>query len=234
MYFDENFVKSLPNDPYVAIMIICDKFSEIFCETDSIQNMYDLAVETVTFLLKFDDLIGVKINLPKTINNNRSDIEYAYQNIMNVRSDALGWSTQSQFERYENLLTAKFGKGFYYEFSEGDLKQIQKLINELRDLIVASEELEEAHKHRLLRKLEKLQSELHKKISDLDRWWGFFIDASIVLGLMGENVKPIVDRIKELVDIIWPVQTRAYDLPSSLPFKLLGQAENDKSKDAKS
>ena len=73
-----------------------------------------------------------------------------------------------------------------------------------------------------------MQSELHKKVSDLDRFWGFFIDASIVVGQMGENAKPMVEVIRQIVRIIWPTQTRAYELPSDVPFKLLGQSENDR------
>ncbi len=61
---------------------------------------------------------------------------------------------------------------------------------------------------------------MHKKISDLDRFWGLIGDAGIAIGKFGENAKPIVDRIKEIADIVWRTQANAEELPtgSSIPF----------------
>ena len=103
---------------------------------------------------------------------------------------------------------------FAYEFSQGDLERIQTLVNELRDYISQCEELEEEHRQRLLKRLENLQSELHKKVSDLDRFWGLVGDAGVVMGKLGKDAKPIVDRIKEIAKITWNTQSRAEELPS--------------------
>lgn len=91
---------------------------------------------------------------------------------------------------------------FLYEFSDGDIKRIQTLINELRNLISNTKELENNHKSRLLKRLEKIQSELHKKISDIDRFWGLVGEGGVVLAKLGENAKPRVDRIREIAEIV--------------------------------
>jgi hypothetical protein len=62
--------------------------------------------------------------------------------------------------------------------------------------------------------LERLQTELHKRVSDLDRFWGLIGDAGVVLGKLGSDAKPIVDRIREVADIVWRTQSRAEELPS--------------------
>ncbi len=54
-----------------------------------------------------------------------------------------------------------------------------------------------------------MQSELHKKISDVDRYWGLVAEAGVVLGKLSKDSKPIVARIKELAEIIWTTQSRA-------------------------
>jgi hypothetical protein len=115
----------------------------------------------------------------------------------------------------------KFGVVFLYEFSDGDLARIQALINELRELIVRSEMFDAKHKERILAKLEGLQRELHKKVSSLDKFWGLIGDAGVVLGKFGKDAKPLVDRIKEITQIIWRTQARAEELPSGSPFPLL-------------
>ncbi|HQR83212.1 MAG TPA: hypothetical protein PK283_09920, partial [Thiotrichales bacterium] len=92
-------------------------------------------------------------------------------------------------------------------------------INELRDLIASTNDLESDHQRRLLSRLEKLQSELHKKLSDVDRFWGLVGDAGVMLEKLGKNAKPMVDRIKEIAQITWKTQTQAEGLPnhSTLP-----------------
>ena len=119
-------------------------------------------------------------------------------------------------EQYDVL----FDNVFSYEFTEGDLKKVQTLINELRDEIAISELFTAEHKQRLLNKLEKMQSELHKKVSDLDRFWGLIGEAGIVIGKFGNDAKPIVDRIRELADIAWRTQASSEQLPSgsTIPF----------------
>ena len=72
----------------------------------------------------------------------------------------------------------KLGKGFFYEFSSGDIDKIQNLINLLREEITKAKFIEDNHKQRLLKRLEKTQSEIHKKVSDLDRFWGLIGDAA--------------------------------------------------------
>jgi hypothetical protein len=77
------------------------------------------------------------------------------------------------------------------------------------------------HRARLLRRLESLQSEMHKKMSDVDRIWGLVGDAGIVIGKFGKDAKPIVDRIKELSQIAWKTQARTEELSSSSKNPLL-------------
>ena len=236
MDFDDDFIKSLPEDPFDALPIICNKFFEtsILLPRSDTKAQYDLAQEACAFITIYSDIKELKLKAPVIGGDPQADTKVIVEFITKVRKDARRRSHQSQYERYKNIFGTKFGKVFHFEFSEGDLKLIQELINELRDLISTTEELEEGHKHRLIKKLEKVQSELHKSVSDLDRFWGFCVDLSLVVGMMGENAKPTVDLVKKIVDIIWPAQTRAYELSSSLPFKMLGQAEDDKSENGKS
>jgi len=50
------------------------------------------------------------------------------------------------------------------ELVEGDRLKVQRIINDLRKVLVDSS-FEESHKRRMLKKLEKLQSELHTNTS---------------------------------------------------------------------
>jgi hypothetical protein len=232
MIFDEKFIKSLPGSPYSAIIRICDRYREEIAgyELASVDGR-ELIIETITFLKSFIKIIGLPndiSSLPLRVGEREEEIVEANDAIMRVRDNATRLNTESQMDLYENLFVTKYGSLFHYEFAEGDLGRIQTLINELRVLIVNSKELEEDHIQRLCEKLEKLQSELHKKVTDVDRFWGFLLEASIVLGQLGDNVKPMVDVIQKIVGIIWPAQTRAFGFSSDLPLKLLGESKDDK------
>lgn len=240
MYFDEEFLKSLPDDWPHAVEKIAQRFHS-FMEIYNFDSVkYYSIVQEVQLLLQVfcrKHQLSQR-RLPNLTGTRKANIDNINKFIGYLLNDSKKYIQQQtdakRLKHYKNVFEIAIEDAFHYEFSEGDLDIIQNLINELRKLISTTKELKEEHKRRLLSKLEKVQTELHKRVSDLDRFWGFCIDASIVAGLMGENAKPMFDLIKKIVDIVWPAQTRAYELPSSLPFKLLGQAEDNKSKNNKS
>jgi hypothetical protein len=144
----------------------------------------------------------------------------------------------SALERGKERFAMKSGKLFVYEFTDTDVQEIQNHLNELRSLFSSSEELTEEHRKRLLRRLEQLQSELHKTMSDLDRFWGLVGDAGVAIRKFGEDSKNaalIVAAIYKLTMIIWKAQLVAHGLPfeprAILPapvITLLETAETEK------
>jgi hypothetical protein len=80
----------------------------------------------------------------------------------------------------------------------------------------------------MLKRLEKMQSELHKKMSDISRFYELMGDAGVALGKLGEGAKPLVDRIKEIVDIGWKSQARAEQLQSDAENPMLGHESEPK------
>jgi hypothetical protein len=101
------------------------------------------------------------------------------------------------------------------------------LLNELLDNIVTNDKFEEDHRRRLLGRLEALQKELHKRLSNLDRFYGLIGDAGVLLGKFGRDAKPFVDRIREIVEIVWRAQANADQLPASAKPALLTAEEQD-------
>ena len=220
--FDEHFIQALPEDPYSAGKYILDSVKSLVDQSikscdqkdyyDVLEGMGLLRafVESFKFNISFPDLKGPThqnlMSIKEFLNKNSASFEQEF---------IIGHS-----KNFKGFLENKFPRWFLYKFTEGDLSRIQFLINELRTIISATEGLENAHKSRLLVRLENLQSELHKSVSDLDKFWGLLIDASIVLKKIGENAKPIIDRIREIIDIVWRVQIRAEELPSNVPLEL--------------
>jgi hypothetical protein len=125
--------------------------------------------------------------------------------------------------QFVRVFDSKFKRAFAYEFSDGDVRIIQKKINELRNLISKSKYMDDEFRLRLLKRLEKLQAEFHKRISDLDRFWGLLGDADVAVGKFGNDAKPFFDRVRELLETVWRTQARSEELPTNSPLPEVGQ-----------
>ncbi|MEQ9943296.1 hypothetical protein ABRP58_14800 [Pectobacterium aroidearum] len=173
-------------------------------------------------------------SLPEVGSNETNNIKEFIRYVVLIKEaiqplieNEINLSKKNQFLSAINNKKRILEKGFFYEFTDGDLKRIRLIINELRECISDSELFEDNHRSRLLKRLEALQSEMHKKMGDIDRIWGLVGDAGVVIGKFGKDAKPFVDRIKELSQIAWKTQARAEELPSSSINPLLERKNGD-------
>lgn len=220
--FDEMLIGNLPESPQLAGKKICDEFNSFRASIPDGHHLeyYEDYLKAIAMLLAFSEVYGVTITAPPISSNINTNITRIVDVFKTASSTFDLKFTMGTLEHYKKAFIEKFEKGFLFEFSEGDLKRIQTLVSELKELIAQTHEINEQHRLRLFKRLEKIQTELHKKVSDLDRFWGLLIDASIVLKKIGENAKPIVERIQEIINIVWRVQARAEELPSNVPLEI--------------
>lgn len=227
MIYSEEFFKKLPEDAVEAIKEICKKYFEFLesinndRENDYYEDYLDAFAALEAFILSknFEDEFQIpQIEFDEIVNKRLiGDFFVRVYDLANrkFQNDYL----ESARFKYKSQMSLIFS----YRFTDGDLSRIQELINELRDLISNSELFENGHRERLLKRLENLQKELHKKMSNLDKFWGLIGDAGIVLGKFGTDVKPFVDRIKEIVEIVWRTQASAEELPSGTNMPMLNK-----------
>lgn len=233
MLFDESFLESIDKNPISGLVEACDKALD---ELSQYADRPEWSNEELEILMETLGLIGalvesheldVELPFPElggTVESSCKEIKSFVEAIMN---EFQGRATELRIDAYKNRYQSALSKAFAYEFSRGDLERIQTLVNELRDYIGKCKKLESDHRQRLLKRLERLQSELHKRVSDLDRFWGMIGDAGVALGKLGDDAKPIVDRIKEISRIVWRTQARTEELPSDTPPPLLEQDEEN-------
>lgn len=224
--FTETFFETLPTDVNSSLKVIANKFFY-----DSERNFKDFTGEN-----RIEPYIDAFAVLETFLITNELDSELPIPNISNVDVKA----TVTEFYRralslanqkiQENILLASRLKyrtlltnAFSYQFDDMDYQMVQNKINELRELITNSKNFDDKYKLRLLKKLEDLQKSLHKKMSNIDIVWGFIGEAGIVLGKFGNDAKPFVDCIKEIIEIVWKVQAAAEGLPSSESFPLINK-----------
>ncbi|WP_460929498.1 hypothetical protein [Pseudomonas sp. MC6] len=188
----------------------------------------EIMLEAYALVSSLSETGRISVNaLPPTINSvlkttcsqlQRFLVEVKHQVEAKLRID----TNQRKLDQMKNHFSVTLNNAFGYEFTDGDLKRIQQLLNELRELVSANTELDADHKQRLLKRLEEMQREMHKKVSDLSRFYALVGDAGVMLGKLGTNAKPLVDRMKELAGIAWTAQARAEELPSGSDHPMLG------------
>lgn len=236
MLYDDDFIASLPENLSLALREIIKRFWDLdnnYNESDlALTEVYDDYIESFAVLLSICEAFNFNPPKKKILSDNKNEnLEVIRDAFLGVQTELDEIVTKSIMDDTRRRLTAKFPSIFGYTFTEGDLSRIQTLINELRKEIFNATYISTDHKNRLLKKLESMQSELHKRVPSLDKLWGFMGDAGIALGKFGKDAKPIFDRAKEMVEIAWRTQARAEELPSGSPFPLLGSPEKQSSDD---
>jgi hypothetical protein len=225
MQFNDKFLEKIENNPINSIVEIVEIINANLEDNDFEWNEkdYEILFEGFSLIQSIIESfeISVYISVPNINGETNKDCMLMYDYINNIGKIFQAKSTAIRLDAMKNKFKRTLNQSFAYEFSQGDLDRIQVLINELRHHINSSDLFEEEHKSRLLSKLEKLQAEMHKKMSDIDKFWGLIGDAGVMLGKFGKDSKPLVDRIKEISDIVWRTQARAEELPSSTPTPLI-------------
>jgi len=224
---NQKFIESVPSKLTDGVMYIIQEYDDFQEQCNSVFNdnisSRDIHTEYIELYLLLEAYLKSKghefrsIDLGSESQRNTRLISDFFAYIRKEFDTIITNTTISEARDKYNIL---FNNTFSYEFTTGDLEKIQKLINELRDILTASELFTAEHKQRILKRLERIQQELHKKVSDLDRFWGLIGDAGVAIGKFGNDAKPIVDRIKEIADIVWRTQSRSEELPSgtTIPF----------------
>ncbi|HVM63146.1 MAG TPA: hypothetical protein VMV72_19965 [Verrucomicrobiae bacterium] len=77
-------------------------------------------------------------------------------------------------------------------------------------------------------RLEALQTELHKRVADIDRFLGVLMDTGAVVRKLGDDAKPIVEVARKLLAIVWVAHNTFHGLPQApAPPLLLQGGEED-------
>lgn len=222
--YPEHFVAEIQQDPVGGTITACEiAQKKVSSAVVFNQNDYQVLTEAYALLMELQEagILPVDIALIEFVGSMQADSKRIYDQLSVIKGRCTEESAKLRLKSFRSHFRTSIGITFHYEFSQGDLERIQELVNQLRQTISTSTILQPDHLQRLLKRLETLQTELHKKMSDLDRFWGLIGDGGVILGKLGNDAKPLVDRIREIADIVWRTQSRAEELPSGTRPPLL-------------
>lgn len=230
MIVEESLIALAKDQPLHAVVEVRKRVSAAFNGKGSewTSEEYNALLEGYLFVDSMLDanLLEIKVNRIILSGDLGKDCTLMNDFLIEMAESISAEIELNRIEEMRGRFRAELGAGFFYEFSQGDLERVQHLINTLRSEIALCEGLEDDHRERLMGRLEKLQKELHKKVSSLDRFWGLIGDGGVVLGKLGKDAKPLVDRIREIAEIVWQTQARTEELPSGTLPPLIGKDED--------
>lgn len=232
MFFNAENILSIEENPVIGIFDTCklvlDHVSEDTSRSGWDEDAHEFLWEAASFveLAIETSQLDISMAIPEVTGNIEENCQNLWNYITQIKDTFEQKSIKLKIESYKTRYKTAFKSSFSYEFSQGDFDRIQTIVNELREHISKNDQLEASHGQRLLKRLESLQSELHKRVSDLDKFWGMVGDAGVVLGKLGADAKPIVDRVKEIAEIVWKTQARTEELPSDSINPMLEHDEN--------
>jgi len=180
----DDIISALPEDPIDALLFIVEAYFSSQEEADE------------TFYLS---MYGILQNI---IQKNGFDYPIAHLHHTDhghINSHILITFTKIKsyavFKDMERKLHVKQNKR---KLDDSQKNRIQPIINELRDLVRSSDLFGDDHKQRILSRLEDLQQEVHKSISDYQLVCGKITTLGRVLGNFGKDIKPITDRVRDI------------------------------------
>jgi hypothetical protein len=206
-FFPPKLLQGLPSDNIEALAALCGEFERFDGHARQLPDHHGDYVEALSILRAFAIARDAKLEPfpqigPQRHQNVASVSAYFGRLRDLVRTELSGRYSRGYFETKTEEYVALFSRVSVFEFSDSDFKRVHDLIRELRELIRASTLITDDHKRRLLRRLEAMHAELHKKTSDIDRFWGFIGEAGIAMRKFGEDLSPISERVLELGGIV--------------------------------
>src|SRR5258708_39370408 len=206
-FFPPRVLSNLPADNLEALAVLGVEFEKLDGHARQLPEHHDDYVEALSILRAFAMARDARVEPfpeigPQRHQNISSINNYFTQLRTTVRTELSRRHSRGYFESKTEEYIALFSKASVYEFPDPDFARVQSLVNELRELIRASSLISDEHKRRLLRKLEAMRGELHKKTNDIDRFWGFLGEAGIAMRKFGQDLAPISERVLELGGIV--------------------------------
>ncbi len=221
--FDDAFVDKLPEEVLPAAQKIKAKFDAsdeaISQKEHSVEAYYNAYLKAYGLLQAFASAKELDIVFPELTESKMDSILIIRQAFFDLGREITKLEKNKAHSLLESTkfhFSTKFGGTFSYEFSKGDLKKIEAMLDGIGKFVAGSDEFDQGYKSRLLKRLKTLQDDSYKKVGDLDQFWGLIGEAGIARANLGRDAKPVVDRVRKIVEIVWRTQARAEELPSGL------------------
>jgi len=116
-----------------------------------------------------------------------------------------------------------------FQLEPDDKSRVLKLCSDMRKIILATPDFDNAHRVRLSNRISAIESEVHKEKGMFDVVLGGVSDLGETLGKFGKDIKPLSDRMAEITKLTRGA-TKEYDqIPAPEEVKQLPKPDEEES-----
>lgn len=213
------------------------QFSSVFVEWESFvgNNVWKSAINNEELFSQLVDwtILAVDLSHAAGLDTPTLDDLETPQEFVNVAQAVIGSmvrygrkvrhsrNVRSSIENAQAVFAGMKGDSPKYTFSDDQLQEVQRTINQLRDQIIKLESIPDQHRRRLLGRLEALQREMHQEMASLDRYMGTLMDVAVWAKRIEAEASPLLDKVERLFYLALAAGAAAANLPQGeLPLAL--------------
>jgi hypothetical protein len=239
MAIDNNFINKLPDNVLLAEQKVIDTFyktMEVYSMAEDKLAIYEDFIELYSFYQVYAEKHSLDVAFPRLGTNSQNNLELIISFFRNrlriVTLKVQKYASERIIDEKKTKFKAILFGDYLYEFNSEELKTIRMLLYQLKSFLNESPHLESQFTQRLTRKIDNISKDLHVEMPTLDTLWGLVGEAGVLVGKAGEKVSMIVNKIREIIHVIWQVQARSENLSTEeTPMMFLSYKEPEKPKE---
>ncbi len=224
MPIDREFINSLPSNPLLGENKIIEEFNRILAESQKQNNrekFYNDFLDFYSFYQVYSAKHSLNLRFPPLTNDKRINIGIIL-NFFEKRQKELEEELDEiialkNLEDRKSVFESMLKEDILYKLTNNELSEIYKIIDNVIDMVNENFTIRSNLKQRLINLLGILKRELKPEMPNFDRFWSLVGYTGILYGLYEQKTMRIIEKIKELLNIIWKVIAKAEGLPSTSP-----------------
>jgi hypothetical protein len=209
--YSDDFLAGLPREIPLAGKSLCDAF-EIYLQTlnGQFERHYEEIAEAYFLLKTFSKQRELPFDVfPTLTGSKKEDVQAIIKSFTEAKEFFDNSSTAYKLsvleKASEQRFASFFGEGFYYTFSEDNLKTIKDSLKKCQDIIVEIGDIKPSYQHRLIDRIEQLKKSLTYKVTNIDAFWGLLADIKVLAKKYKESFGPVLAEFQVLENIFWKV-----------------------------
>jgi len=228
MPIDNNFINRLPENIIFAEKVIIDTFNQtldVYSMSEDKSGFYEDFIEIYSFYQVYAEKNNLDVAFPKLGTNLQNNLELIISFFRNRSRIVLKKIEKFANEKIIEDKKSKFKSILYddyiYVFEPEELKMLKFYATQLKQLISDNRYLKVSYQQRLGKRIDKIIKETNIEMNSFDNFWGFVGEAGIIIGKTNNHCNEIIEKIKEIVHLIWKVQARSEQLITETTPKLV-------------
>ena len=215
--FEDQFINRLPDDPTIAVIVICKEFLAFHAANETAFLHYKGYIEALGFIQVYAEANNLEMSFPQIDEKREQNIVRIEKFFLETCRTYESKYQQANLEDIKKKFASKLKSETVYTADDNEVITLKRQLITLRNEIEKNSPLDEDYKFRIIRKIDKILSISYKSMADLNPFWGLIGEKGIIAGKLRPEEKKIPELMKLVANTIWKIQLRSENMPANTP-----------------